>query len=280
MYIFITGCIKEIQVTKWIIGVVMTCVLAIFAVAQENSSVRHAKDSIVSLPQQQSDGSASSPTRLQPLDGAPDAESYTGQLESVLAAMSAELGEIAQAVREGKITRSQGEYLSLERYYVALTRFQFLRTLYQNPVEENQTQSYSQANTPAQISNNIVVISPLTCSPDIPEQMVAYLELTPAQLKAIQAQVTDECMQVQPLLERLEESRRNLISLKLSGKNDAKEVQILAAEQSQVIEELIVENSQLETKLYGMLTSEQQRKVDGLLRATLDSAGNAPATEF
>jgi hypothetical protein len=129
--------------------------------------------------------------------------------------MSAELGEIAQAVREGKITRSQGEYLSLERYYVALTRFQFLPTLYQNPAEGNRTQSYSQANTPAQISNKIVVISPLTCSPDIPEQMVGYLELTPAQLKAIQAQVTDECKQVQPLLERLEVSRRNLISLRL-----------------------------------------------------------------
>jgi len=194
--------------------------------------------------------------------------------------MSAELGEIAQAVREGKITRSQSEYLSLERYYVALTRFQFLRTLYQNPVEENQTQSYSQANTPLQVSGNTVMISPLTCSPDIPEQIVGFLELKPEQIKAIQAQVTDECKQVQPLLERLEKSRRKLISLRLSGKTDAKEVQVLAAEQSGVIQELIVENSQLETKLYGMLTSDQQRKVNGLLRATLDSAGNAPATEF
>ena len=266
--------------SKWIIGLVMTYVLAISAGAQENSSARHAEDSIVSLPQQQSDGTASSPTRLQPLDAAPGSESYPGQLESVLAAMSAELGEIAQAVREGKITRSQGEYLSLERYYVALTRFQFLRTLYQNLVKGNQAQSYSQANTPLQIPSNGVMISPLTCSPDIPEQMVGYLELTPEQITAIQAQVTDECKQVQPLLERLEKSRRNLISLRLSGNTDAKEVQGLAAEQSRVIQELIVENSQLETKLYGMLTSEQQRKVDGLLRATLDSAGNAPATEF
>ena len=84
------------------------------------------------------------------------------------------------------------------------------------------------------------MVSPLTCSPDIPEQMVGYLELTPAQLKAIQAQVTDECKQVQPLLERLENSRRKLISLKLSGKTDANEIQALAAEESQVIQQLIV----------------------------------------
>ena len=53
--------------------------------------------------------------------------------------MSAELAEIAQAAREGKIGRDQAEYLSLERYYVALTRFQLLRTLYQAPQEQQST---------------------------------------------------------------------------------------------------------------------------------------------
>ena len=266
--------------SKWIIGLLITCVLAISAGAQQNDSAQLSEGAIMSVPQQHSGEPTGPRAQLQPLGAAPDPQSYPEQLESVLAAMSAELGEIAQAVREGKITRSQGEYLSLERYYVALTRFQFLRTLYQNPVEGNQTQSYSQADTPLQMSGNTVMISPLTCSPDIPEQIVGYLALKPVQIEAIQAQVIDECKQVQPLLDRLEKSRRNLISLKLSGKTDANQVQALASEQSRVIQQLIVENSQLETKLYGMLTSEQQRKVDGLLRATLDSAVNAAATEF
>ena len=264
--------------SKWIIGLLMLCVLAISAGAQQSDSAQPSEGAIVSLPQQRSGDTASPPMQLQP-GGPPDAQSYPEQLESVLAAMSAELGEIAQAVREGKITRSEGEYLSLERYYVALTRFQFLRTLYQNPMEGNQAQSHRQENTPLQMSGT-VMISPLTCSPEIPEQIVGYLELKPVQIKAIQAQIADECKQVQPLLERLEKSRRNLISLKLSGKTDANKIQALAAEQSRVIQQLIVENSQLETKLYGMLTTEQQRKVDGLLRATLDSAVNAPPAEY
>ena len=263
---------------KWIIGLLIVCILAISAGAQQNDSAQPSEGAIVSLPQQRSGDTASPPMQLQP-GGPPDAQSYPEQLESVLAAMSAELGEIAQAVREGKITRSEGEYLSLERYYVALTRFQFLRTLYQNPMEGNQAQSHRQENTPLQMSGT-VMISPLTCSPEIPEQIVGYLELKPVQIKAIQAQIVDECKQVQPLLDRLEKSRRNLISLKLSGKTDANEVQAVAAEQSRVIQQLIVENSQLEAKLYGMLTSEQQRKVDGLLRATLNSAANAPTTDF
>ena len=264
--------------SKWIIGLLMLCVLAISAGAQQSDSAQPSEGAIVSLPQQRSGDTASPPMQLQP-GGPPDAQSYPEQLESVLAAMSAELGEIAQAVREGKITRSEGEYLSLERYYVALTRFQFLRTLYQNPMEGNQAQSHRQENTPLQMSGT-VMISPLTCSPEIPEQIVGYLELKPVQIKAIQAQIVDECKQVQPLMERLEKSRRKLISLKLSGKTDANEVQAVAAEQSRVIQQLIVENSQLEAKLYGMLTSEQQRKVDGLLRATLNSAANAPTTDF
>ena len=266
--------------SKWIVGLVMTCALAISAGAQQNNSAQTSEGAATAVPQLQSNGAASPLQQLPPPGGASGADGYQQQLESVLAAMSAELGEIAQAVRENKISRSEGEYLSLERYYVALTRFQFLRTLYQNSTERNQTQSYSQANTQLQVSGNSAMISPLTCSPDLPEQIVGYLGLTPEQVESIQRQVTDECKQVQPLLEQLEKSQRKLISLKLSGKADANEVQALAAEQSRVIQKLIVENSQLEAKLYGMLTSEQQRRVDGLLRATLDSAVNAPPAEF
>ena len=77
-------------------------------------------------------------------------------------------------------------------------------------------------------------------------------------------------------MERLEESRRKEISIKLSGKIDVQEVQALAAEQSGIIKQLIVANSQLEITLYSMLNSEQQRKVDGLLRQTLNSGGELP----
>jgi len=94
------------------------------------------------------------------------------------------------------------------------------------------------------------------------------------------AQVTDQCKQVQPLMERLEESRRKEISIKLSGKFDAQEAQALAAEQSGIIQRLIVVNSQLEIKLYSMLTSEQQRKVDGLLRQSLNSGMTLPFAEW
>ena len=57
-------------------------------------------------------------------------------------------------------------------------------------------------------------------------------------------------------MDQLEKSRRKLMSMKLDGKADDKQVQAAAAEQSQIIKQLIVMNSQLETKLYSMLTKD------------------------
>ena len=96
----------------------------------------------------------------------------------------------------------------------------------------------------------------------------------------LQAQVTEECKQVQPLVDRLDKSRRKLLSMKLNGQAGEREVQAWAAEQSEIMKQLIVMNSQLETKLYSMLTTEQQRKIDALLRQTLDSGLKLPNAEF
>lgn len=264
--------------SRWIIGFLITCVLAIPGSAQESSGAQPTEGAIVTLPKQDSGSPANPSAQLQVQDGQ-DAGIYPERLEAVLGAMSAELGEIGQALRDGRISRAQAEYLSLERYYVALTRFQLLRAMYQNAEESNHADSYSKANTAPQVSRNPVIVPPRTCSPDIPQQTVDYLGLTPAQIKSLQAQVTEQCQQVQPLLERLEKSRRKLIAAKLNGKVDDREIQALAVEQSRIIKQLIVANSQLEAKLYGMLTTEQQLKVDGLLRQTLDPGLKLPSPE-
>ena len=265
--------------SRWIIGFLLTCALAVSANAQENSGEQSAEGPIANLARQNSARATGSATQLQAPAGSQDAGGYPDRLEEVLGAMSAELGEIAQAAREGKISRDQAEYLTLERYYVALTRFQLLRMLYQPPQESNSPQMYAQANTSSQVSGSALVIPPVVCSPDIPNQLVDYLQLTPRQIQALQAQVSEECSKVQPLVDRLEKSRRKLMSMKLDGKADDKEVEAVAAEQSQIIKQVIVMNSQLETKLYSMLTKEQQQRVDELLRQTLNSGEKLPTAQ-
>jgi hypothetical protein len=265
--------------SQGIIAFILVCLLAISAGAQAHGAAQPAEGPIAQLAQQAS-GETESPSAA--LVAEQDAGTYPERLEAVVAAMSAELNEIAQAARERKISRDQAEYLSLERYYVALTRFQLLRAMYttpQAPQESNPAQSYPQANTPAQMSAGTLVIPQVTCSPDIPRQLIDYLELTPVEIQALEAQVTEECKQVKPLVEKLENSRRKLMAMKLDGKADDQQVQRNAAQQSQIMTQLIVMNSQLEAKLYSMLTTEQQRKVDGLLRQSLSSQENPQAPE-
>ena len=263
--------------SRAIIAGIIVSGLAISAGAQRNSGSQAAQDSLA----QPGSGSTVSPPVQFPSGVGQDTGSYPERLQEVLEAMSAELGEIAQAAREGTITRDQAAYLSLERYYVALTRFELLRMIYQGPEANNSPQSYSQANTaPPQISGGASITPPLDCSPNIPEQLVDYLELTPPEVQTLQAQVTEECKQVQPLVDRLDKSRRKLMAMKLNGEASEREVQDVAAEQSEIMKQLIVMNSQLETKLYSMLTTGQQRKIDALLRQTLDSGLKLPNAEF
>ena len=255
---------------RWMMALLTTVVLVISAAAQDNSTSQTTNGVTAGLSGQQSSRTPMPRAQLQVAPGSLDA-AYPELMQAVLQGVSEDLVQIAQAAHDGKISRAQAQYLSVESYYVALTRFQLLRALYQSSDEANKTELYSPANTAPQLSGNTIVIPPPTSSPEASEQIASYLELTPSQIAAIQAQVADDRKRVEPLLEQLDNSRRKLMSATLNGNFDAAEVQTLAAEQSRILEKLIVANALLESKVYGMLTTEQQRKVDELRHQALAS---------
>src|SRR5271157_4243618 len=121
--------------SRWIIGFLLTCALAISANAQENSGVQTSEGPIANLARQNSGSTTSPATQLQAPAGSQDAGAYPNPLEEVVGAMSAELGQIAQAAREA------------------------------------------------------LVIPPLVCAPNISNQLVDYLQLTPLEIQRLQAQV-------------------------------------------------------------------------------------------
>jgi len=243
-------------------------ILSVAAVGQENNAAETRNAVIESLPPPQSSGPMTPDVQLQAPKVSLNASTYQGRMDVVLRAMSEELSEIAQQVHDGKISSAEGDYLYLERYYIALSRFQYLRTLYPRPGEALRgSEENSQESTEPLISGETVIVPPRVSSPDIPSEIIAFLELNPPQIAAMQAQISDERKQIQPLLQRLEESRRKLISTKQNGNLDT--LKNAATEQSKIMKQLIVANAVLETKLYRMLTSEQQRKADELRRQNL-----------
>lgn len=256
--------------TRWIIGLLITGALVVSAAAQDNSGAQLTQGMSASLPRQQLNSTPTPPAlEASPVFGG--IEAYLPQMQGVLEALSEELGLMAQAVHDGKVNRAQAEYLSVERYYTALMRLQLLRTLRQNQDETNQSESYSPATTAPQVSGDTVDIPPPTSSSDILPRVADYLGLNPVQIANIQRQISVDRQEVRPLLERLEKTRRELISATLDGNCDVKKIQALAEKQSRILKQLIVANALLEAKVYSMLTNEQQHKVDELRRQGLAS---------
>ncbi len=119
-----------------------------------------------------------------------------------------------------------------------------------------------------QSSGDTLVVSPPDSSPDVPTDIVKYLDLTPIQIGAIQAQIEEQRGQVQSLMKQLTNNRRELIATTLKGRFDIRQVQKLAEQQARILQPLIVANARLQTEVYKTLTVEQQRKLDGMRRET------------
>ncbi len=144
--------------SRVMIGLLIAGVLVISAAGQDNSGLQPTEGVMASLPRQPSSSTAMVPSQLQVPPESADAKVYPEQMQAVLQLMSDELGLIVQAVRDGKISRAEAEYLSVERYFVGLMRLQLVRSQHQNADEANQRESYSQANTAPQVSGDTVMV--------------------------------------------------------------------------------------------------------------------------
>jgi len=152
-----------------------------------------------------------------------------------------------------------------------LTRFQFLST--GNQMLNDQPQEETAPSSEVKVSGDTLVVSPPESTPDVPAAIVSYLELTPLQIAAIQAQIAVQREQVQSLMQQLTNNRRELIATTLKGQFDIRQVRKLAAQQARILEPLVVANARLQTEIYKTLTVEQQRKLDEMRKETAGLAG-------
>ena len=147
-----------------------------------------------------------------------------------------------------------------------LMRFQLLSTGHK--ILDDQPQKETEPVSEVQVSDDRLVVSPPDSSPDVPTAIVRYLELTPLQIAAIQAQIAVQRGQVQSLMEQLTNNRWELIATTLKGQFDIHRVRKLAAQQARILEPLLVANARLQTEIYKILTVEQQRKLDEMRAET------------
>ena len=78
----------------------------------------------------------------------------------------------------------------------------------------------------------------------------------------IQARIAQEQQEIQPLVQRLLEHKKELVIATHAKEPSKNRIRKLAAEQSHIMERLIVANSRLQQDIYRILTAEQRQKLD------------------
>jgi len=255
---------------RWITGILMAGVLALSAMAQADHPQLPDIGGVTAA--EPSNDSAVTPNSMpQPQDSL---NAYEQQMAIVTVQTYTELAQIAEALHSGQISTERAEYLTRRCFEVGVVRLQFLDTLHQiaesKLSREAAPESSEEQTRQMEASGETLVVSPPAPFLKIPESVVKYLELTPSQIVIIQVRVAEEQREIQPLLQRLLEHKKEIAIATHAKQPSNSRIRKLAVEQSRILERLIVVNSRLQQDIYQILTAEQRRKLDGTGQETVE----------
>jgi hypothetical protein len=124
---------------------------------------------------------------------------YESEMGSIAERLSTELGAITNAVGMGQISREQGEYVSGERYRVAMMQFQLFSALHAILEADIARTPAARTDSTRSPAGEMVVVAPPFSSFQLTPSLVEYLGLTATQVRAIQGFIE----QARPTTQRL-----------------------------------------------------------------------------
>ncbi len=107
-------------------------------------------------------------------------------------------------------------------------------------------------------------------------RVATELNLNEAQQAQIKTIVNDEFANARPLLARLDENRRQLQAATADGQFDETQVRAIAAQQAQIMTELIVARERAKAKVFNVLTPDQRAKAREILAQIEEGRGGRP----
>ena len=192
-------------------------------------------------------------------------EDYEGAMMAITQRFSATLAAIAEAVQQGKISSEQGKERSAEQYQLTQMQFELL-SLWRRIEQEDVAQI---PDTPAKSAltedGEIVMVDLPFSSLQLNPSLSEYLSLTPAQVAAIQQVMMRERQSLQTLMTELRITREKLLAIGGDSMNE-KKVKNLAQAQAALLAKLIVANARMQSKIYRILSPDQQKKLSDLER--------------
>jgi hypothetical protein len=192
-------------------------------------------------------------------------QDYDSLMIALTQKFSATLATIAEAVKRGEVSGEQAREMSAEQYQVTHMQFELL-SLWRGIEEQDLARIPDVEAKPDSTQESEVVMVALPFSSlQLNPSLAAYLSLTSSQVEAIQQVMMREQHNLGPLLTALRTAREKLLAIASEHANE-KQVKTLADTEASLLARLIVANARRQSKIYKILSPEQQEKLSDLER--------------
>src|SRR4029077_17648942 len=122
-----------------------------------------------------------------------------------------------------------------------------------------------EARTDSTPESEVVMVALPFSSLQLNPSLAAYLSLTSSQVEAIHQITMREQRRLEPLVTALRTTREKLLAIGSERANE-KQVKALADAEASLLARLIVANARMQSHIYKILSSEQQKKLSDLER--------------
>ena len=195
-----------------------------------------------------------------PADPKQKLQDYDSTLMAITEKFTGTIAAISDAIKRGEITTDQGRELSAEQYQIVQMQFELV-SLWRQMEEKDSAKTPSV--DPRQQNEAVVVALPfpsLQLNPSVAE----YLALTPSQVDTIHQLMARGQQSAEPLMKQLRATQERLIASEHMSESEMKS---LADTEASALGKLIVANARMQSKIYKVLSPNQQKKLSDLERS-------------
>lgn len=190
-------------------------------------------------------------------------QDYDSLMIALTQKFSATLATIADAAKRGDLSSEQAREMSAEQYQLTHMQFELL-SLWRGIEEQDLANIPDVEGNPDSTQDNDVVLVALPFSSfQLNPFLAGYLSLTSSQVAAIQQVMMREQHSLEPLMAELRTTQEKLLTIGTDRLNE-KKVKALADTQASLLARLIVAIARMQSNIYKILSSEQQKKLSDL----------------
>jgi hypothetical protein len=205
-------------------------------------------------------------TAIVPNDPKQVLQDYDSLMIALTQKFSAALATIGDAAKRGDLSSEQAIEMSAEQYQLTHMQFELL-SLWRGIEEQDLARILDvEAKLDSTQEDEVVMLALPFSSFRLNPSLVTYLSLTQSQVEAIQQVMMREQHSLEPLMTELRTTREKLLAIGSDHVNE-KQFKALADTEASLLARLIVANARLQSRIYKILSPEQQKKLSDVERA-------------